>query len=509
MVILNHRFYSVFWCGVSHSLLLIFCFFCPAFIPKDAKVFKYAVIPPCRAYTKQQRRSFTTLPMVRWMDTLPGNQDTSTTASTLQQQQQQQQQQHDRPSSTPAIATSGILSQFYRGLATQNIEQLWPLYSTMYQHHLHTRLTRNNYRQLVQVTARSPKTQRNLHCLLAVMEDMQTLRIPLRLSDYNIIMAWVGGATVPERRPRHLTDALAWLTTMEQQTSPVIEPNVVTYNTLIHTASQANDILTAQRLYHAMLAKGIDADAYTYTTLLHSMATMGDIQGVQDMVTRLQRKGLDTTLLHSTVTWNMLLDCYYSAESTSTISTPTMDEDGMEIVEDKVDNDMYQSKADTMFHAMVDALNDPQQQTPSADPITFQIRMDYLLGQQQRDDAIRLLLDTMPQHHIQPTITMYNKLFASFLIKEEDDDDSTTAVTASSQQQLRQLYTSLLQQPEQLPTSDTLYTLINALLDHHNTTLALEAFVHLCQEKQLAPCQELLDRLSGVLQDVPSTSPIN
>ncbi|ORZ06466.1 hypothetical protein BCR42DRAFT_427185 [Absidia repens] len=492
---------------------------------------RYAATPPCRAYTKQQRRSLTTSPMVRWMDTLPGNQGTSTTPSTLQQQQQQQQH-HDRPSSTPAMATSGILSQFYRGLATQNIDQLWPLYSTMYQHHLHTRLTRNNYRQLVQVTARSAKTQRNLHRLLAIMEDMQTLSIPLRLSDYNIIMKWVGGATVPERRPRHLTDALAWLSTMEQQTSPVIEPNVVTYNTLIHVASQANDILTAQRLYHAMLAKGIDADAYTYTTLLHSMATMGDVEGVQEMVARLQRKGLDTTLLHSTVTWNMLLDCYYSAEST-TISTPTTtesmmdeDEDVMDIGEDKVD-DRYQSKADTMFHAMVDALrDDPQQQqqqtvttAPRADPITFQIHMDHLLRQQQRDDAIRLLLDTMPRHSIQPTITMYNKLFASFLIKEEEEDDhediitSTTTSTASSQQQqqqqqqLRQLYTSLLQHPpQQPPTPETLYTLINALLDHHDTTLALEAFVHLCQEKQLAPCQELLDRLSGVIQDVPSSS---
>ncbi|KAI8330200.1 hypothetical protein BC941DRAFT_456887 [Chlamydoabsidia padenii] len=336
---------------------------------------------------------------------------------------QQQQQQLD------PCPSSRALSQFYRGLATQNLDQLWPLYSTIYQNNLHTRLTRQNYRQLVLVTARSAKTQRNLHRLLAIIEDMQQLAHPLRLSDYNMIIYWLGGATVPETRPRHLTDALGWLNTMKSS----VEPCVVTYNTLIHVASQANDLLTAQRLYHAMLAKGIHPDTFTYTTLLHCMAFTGDIQGA-------------------------------------------------------LEQQQQQHTGQTMTAA------------PVADVTTFQIYIDYLIRQNRQGDAIHILLDTMLTHlKMRPNITIYNRLFASFTARDKD---------SFSTRSLQQLYTSLKQQSYYLrPNSDTLESLVTALLNQQEHTLALRIFMELSQRQEQdspSPSPELLERLSEVLQDLPS-----
>lgn len=399
---------------------------------------------------------------------------------------------------------SRVLSQFYRGLATQNLDQLWPLYTIIYQANLHTRLTRQNYRQLVLVTTRSAKTQRNLHRLLAVIEDMQQLAHPLRRSDFNMLMYWVGGATVPETRSRHLTEALGWLTTMESPVAGPIEPCVVTYNTLIHVASQANDLLTAQRLYHAMLAKGIQADAFTYTTLLQCMATMGDLQGVEDMLARLETKKLGG-LVRNTVTWNMLLDCYYTyvAKYGDTTDEHVTMNDNDDDDDDNEDNDTaegirscvtatnrsYEAKADSMFQAMVEALNQNSPTVPVADAITFQIYIDHLLRKDQRDDAIHTLLESVPQ--IQPTITIYNRLFASF----------KNHPIPSSSFKLQQLYTSFQQQHHLRPTTETLDALVNALLDQQEPTLALKTFVDLSQQENLSPCPELIERLSNVLQE--------
>jgi pentatricopeptide repeat protein len=299
-----------------------------------------------------------------------------------------------------------------------------------------------------------------------------------------------------------LTEALGWLTIMETPAAGPIEPCVVTYNTLIHVASQANDLLTAQRLYHAMLAKGIQADAFTYTTLLQCMATMGDLQGVEDMLARLETKKLGG-LIRNTVTWNMLLDCYYThvAKYGDIVDERVTIDDNSDGNDDDNDtlegigsssmaaNKSYKAKADSMFHAMVEALNEGSPTVPVADAITFQIYIDHLLRQDQRDDAIHTLLESMPQ--IQPTITMYNRLFASF---------KSDPIPASSLK-LQQLYTSFQQQHHLRPTTETLDALVNALLDQQEPTLALKTFVDLSQQENLSPCPELIERLSDVLEE--------
>ncbi|CAO3652571.1 unnamed protein product [Cunninghamella echinulata] len=202
-----------------------------------------------------------------------------------------------------------MLAQFYRSLKTQDMDKIWPFYTTLYQHDLHKKLTRNNYKQLLQLSARQTPSQKHLSRLLTILEDMQHQGHKMRLSEYNQIITWVGGKTVPITKQKHVTEALDWFRLMEQDH---IQPCLVTFNTLIHITSQAKDILTAQRLYHAMLAKGIEADQFTYTTLINSMAIIGDTQGVYDMVSRLKEKG-QHSFLNNIIAWNTLLSCYYDA----------------------------------------------------------------------------------------------------------------------------------------------------------------------------------------------------
>ncbi|KAI8067190.1 hypothetical protein BC940DRAFT_319622 [Gongronella butleri] len=261
---------------------------------------------------------------------------------------------------------------------------------------------------------------------------------------------------------------------------PAIQPQLVTYNILIHTAAMARDILTAQRLYHSMLAKGIRADEYTYTTLLHCMAAMGDDHGVDDMLTHIQRDG-NAHLLQNTVTWNVLLTCYYPA---------------------------HPEKADNMFHRMCDALtgrtmgsectettetaekDDPLHAAPPADGTTFQLHLDQLLDRHDYDTAVQIVLETMVPF-CPPPLALYHRLFDTL------KPSNALVDRAHGLTLLHQLVPSLKMIDI---TPVTLDTLIHALLDHGDTVFALETFVQLCQQHNITPHQPLLDRLHTVIQ---------
>ncbi|CAO3650724.1 unnamed protein product [Cunninghamella blakesleeana] len=403
-----------------------------------------------------------------------------------------------------------LLAQFYRSLKTQDMNKIWPIYTTLYQYNLHKNLTRNNYRQLIQLSSRQkPPSEKHLSRFLMILEDMQQQGYKIRLSEYSQIISWVGGKTVPISKPKHVNEALEWFRLMEEDN---VQPSLVTFNTLIHITSKAKDILTAQRLYHAMLAKGIEADQFTYTTLIHSMALMGDAQGVYDMVSRLEEKGQQSFLNH-TVAWNILLTCYYDASLAEKINEVEKLNENEKLNEDEKTNEdekkenpysffiNFEKIANKMFNEMINAtlISSPgssssliKNTTPKADSITFQIHIDYLLKQGNRNQAIHVLLDTMPHMNIQPTITIYNHLFASFMNPSDLGDEHKS--------QLHQLYQSLTSNQSHLKiNSTTLYTLVNALLDVGDTSFALETFVQLCQQYNLSPDEELLDRLQQIL----------
>ncbi|CDH57575.1 predicted protein [Lichtheimia corymbifera JMRC:FSU:9682] len=402
---------------------------------------------------------------------------------------------------------AATMSEFYRVLATQDVECIWPIYTFLYQHQYHRHLTVRTYRQLFAYISKGRPTQRNLNRLLALVEDMKERGMKLTINEYNMLINWVGGQTVPVKRSHHLTAALSLFNEMQQH----YPPSVVSYNTLIHIASQLSDVRMAQRLYHDMVAHDIQPDVYTYATLLSSMGRMGDLDGIEKMVNDL--KDLDHSASRNVVVWNAVLSGYTCNHM----------------------ND----KAQSLFQQMHSALSSPESQSmPAADSETFRIYMQAMLRENRRDEALDLLKE-MELYNMKPTTAIYNALFASFMDEDPEEDmmlrdhhgnnDDTASI-------LESLYTSM-QQNDVTPNSETMHALVSALLDAGDIQRALKIFVHLSKQedqatstaplqgiavamltkrrhtldhsrpRKLQPNQELLDRLTHLMAKANSSSP--
>ncbi|CDS08662.1 hypothetical protein LRAMOSA10023 [Lichtheimia ramosa] len=400
---------------------------------------------------------------------------------------------------------AATMSEFYRVLATQDIECIWPIYTFLYQHQYHRHLTARTYRQLFAFISKGRATQRNLNRLLALVEDMKERGIKLTINEYNMLINWVGGQTVPVKRSHHLTAALSLFNEMQQH----YPPSLVSYNTLIHIASQLSDVRMAQRLYHDMVAHDIQPDVYTYATLLSSMGKLGDLDGIEKMVNDL--KNLGHMASRNVVVWNAVLAGYTGNHM----------------------ND----KASSLFQQMHAALLSPESQSmPAADSETFRIYMQAMLREHRRDEALDLLKE-MELYNVKPTTAIYNALFASFmdddpeedmLLRDHNSNDDTANI-------LESLYTSM-QQNNVTPNSETMHVLVSALLDAGDIQRALKIFVQLSKQEEqptstaslqgiavamltkrrhildhsrprkLQPNQELLDRLTQLMAKTNSSS---
>ncbi|KAG0171247.1 hypothetical protein DFQ28_001120 [Apophysomyces sp. BC1034] len=373
-----------------------------------------------------------------------------------------------RPPSTnrPVAVRSklALLSEFHKSLATQDIDRIWPLYSTLYRHNYLHYLTRRNFHQLFVYTARGRANHKNLRRMLALMDDMKVLGTPLRLSEYNMLMNWVGGRSMVRKQSHHLTTALG---IFDEMAKHQIQPDLVSYNTLIHIASQVSDMRTAQRLYHDMVAHGIRPDAYTYSTLIHSMGKMGDVPSIERLLIQIRESGV----ANNTITWNAVMASYA--------------------------HNGVLDKAESMFGQMCDALaqwrrparrrrtkgresTDPHE-TPVADVESFRTLITMRLRQGRLAEAMDGL-GQMVHHDIKPIAAIYNALFAFFMTTDRSPPpEEAEARRTSDLRTVRQLYASM-QQTKTTPNSDTMYTLVSALLDLGDTKFALETFVKLSNE---------------------------
>ncbi|KAI8372856.1 uncharacterized protein BYT42DRAFT_578245 [Radiomyces spectabilis] len=405
---------------------------------------------------------------------------------------------------------AALLSEFYRVMATQDIERIWPLYSHLFHNNYHLHLSQRTYRHLFLYTIRARATRKNVHRLNALVEDMKMRRFPLQADQYNALIHWVGGRDVPVKRPHHLTQALALL---DEMVACNIEPDVITYNTLIHIASHLSDIRTAQRLYHDMIARGLRPDKYTYSTLISGMGRMGDRDGIETMVAHL-RDTQTSEISNDTVVWNAIMTSYAQVGT-------------------------YE-KALYMFDAMQKTLSssnsnskDTVTKAPSPDADSFRIYIDIMLNHRRLDKALEALRQ-MDELRITPIVTTYNAFFAYFMrpsaIDGDSDvnDDHSHHAAVSNTDIVKQLYDAM-QQKKVMPNSETLYTLVSALLDLGDTQSALETYLRisdntakrrkktpltssiavLAKERltlsrsrptKTEPNQELLDRLNHILQ---------
>ncbi|KAI8145769.1 hypothetical protein BJV82DRAFT_576788 [Fennellomyces sp. T-0311] len=362
--------------------------------------------------------------------------------------------------SSPKRDKASALSDFYRLLATQDIESIWPKYSYLYHNQYHKNLTRRNFRQLFLSTIRSRSTQRNLHRLLVLVDDMKECGMQLKNNEYDALMHWIGGRTVPNKKFHHLTEALALFDEMQQQNT--VQPSLITYNTLIHIASQVSDIRMAQRLYHDMIAHDIQPDVYTYATLISGMGKMGDIDGLAQMLEQLQEIN---HVANNTIVWNAALSGYSANGMTDKVKSMFME----------------------MHNALQSAHRHSQQQNdrfeaPPADTDSFRIYIEVLLSEGDRDGAVNAL-DDMIQHDVEPIAAVYNALFRSFMSNDSEEPIDLDDTQTDDLETVKRLYKSMLKL-NITPNSDTMYTLVSALLDLGDTNLALETFVQLNKKSE-------------------------
>ncbi|KAI8062054.1 hypothetical protein BDF21DRAFT_497150 [Thamnidium elegans] len=374
-----------------------------------------------------------------------------------------------------------LMADFYRSLATQDIDRIWPLYTYFYTNDLLSILTRKNFHQLFLYTIRARACQKNLHRLTALAEDMRKRGFHLRLNEYNALIHWVGGKAVPHTHPHHLLDALQIFEDMQKSeiideqgqvvANEPVQPSVATFNTLIDIAVQLSDIRTAQKLYHDMVSRGLQPDSYTYSTLLYSMGKMGDVGGMDHMLKDIRDNGLNV-MSNNTVMWNIVMSGYacngYKDRAYAMFEEMVKSSD---IAKKKSKNRKQKVKATAALS-----------QVPIADVESYRIYIDLMVHDNKRDKAIAVLYG-MDKFGIKPTITIYNTLFGSFMKRTRFDDIEEDPDRETKLNTVKQLYKSM-KDTQVKPNSETMYTLVSAFLDLGDTKSALETFVSLSNVNQ-------------------------
>lgn len=367
-----------------------------------------------------------------------------------------------------------LIADFYRSLSTQDIDRIWPLYTYLYNNDYLNCLTRKNYHNLFVYTIRSRACQKNLHRLNALVDDMRQRGFSLRLSEYNSLINWVGGKTVPHKHPHHLIDALQLFDEMQQPyridentgekiEKDVVQPNVATFNSLIHIAAQLLDLRTAQKLYHDMVSRGLQPDQFTYSTLLHAMGKMGDVDGIDRMLDDVQSSGLNN-VMNTTVIWNVVMTGYACNGA--------------------------KDRAYGLFKQMLDSRKRRRRKpskkaAPVVDAESFRIYIDLMIHDDKRKEAISALY-SMKGVGVRPIITIYNTLFSSFMSQEPNfrleidtsEHDMDDPQRKENLDTLEKIYQHM-KDTQVKPNSETMYTLVSAFLDLGDTKAALEVFVHL------------------------------
>ncbi|KAI8641831.1 hypothetical protein BD408DRAFT_417478 [Parasitella parasitica] len=368
-----------------------------------------------------------------------------------------------------------VMADFYRSLSTQDIDQIWPLYTYLYNNDYLNCLTRKNYQTLFLYTIRSRATTKNLHRLNALVDDMKRQGHFLRLSEYNSLINWIGGKTVKRKQPHHLIDTLQLLDEMQQSyiideatgkkiEKVAIQPDLSTFNSLIHIAAQLLDLRTAQKLYHDMISRALQPDHYTYSTLLHAMGKMGDVDGIDRMFDEAKSNG-SKKLLDTSAIWNVVMAGY---------ACNGFSDRACDLFEQMLKNGKRKQK------------RSPKKAGPVVDGESFRIYIDLMVHDGRRSEAIAALY-SMKDVKVQPNISIYNALFSSFMsptprfeaeVDVSNFDDKEDLERKANIDALDKLYQHM-KDIQVKPNSKTMYTLVSAFLDLGDTKSALEAFVFL------------------------------
>ncbi|RUS22504.1 hypothetical protein BC937DRAFT_88717 [Endogone sp. FLAS-F59071] len=446
------------------------------------------------------------------------------------------------PPPSPLKEKTILLSHFNRALSTQDFSSVWPAYQALHRHRLTRRLTRRTYYQLFMYAARLPNTIENLHKLLSLLDDMKDRGMMLRLPEYNALVHWVGGETVPRPKDRHLAEAMTlfddlqhgervservavWpsrrddgLTHRPYRTPPTYDdhvdaspqhlsshrsilPDVVTFNTLIRIACEVHDLRTAQRFYDDMISREVRPDIYTYTTLIHAFAKSGNVEAMEQMYRAIPEEILRKV---GVTTWNVMMQGYMHAGE-------------MTMVEKIFERMKRGSK---------------EEGAPRADRITYQVFAEALVRDGQMERALKIV--ELMESEGTLSVSLFNTLFAVFVREEngsievrateglewgkaKSDADETSSPLIQNEQSssdtqpsplttLQKIY-AMMKRLRIRPNLRTFRLLVYALLDHGDKQSALHIFAEMSGADGaggvlgviLVPDVQILERMREVL----------
>ncbi|KAI8967083.1 hypothetical protein BDF20DRAFT_840480 [Mycotypha africana] len=412
-----------------------------------------------------------------------------------------------------------LLANFQRALASTNMDLIWPIYDELYDYGFLQCVSRRVFHYLIKYTINSRATSKNLNRFKTIVEDMLTHGHHLTVSEYNALIHWVGGHTVPQRRPQHFTEAMKIFDEMQQpyvilnvqhQSSlgtgierkiakEPVGPNAGTFNTLINIAAQISDVKAAQKLYHDMVSRGIPPDTLTYSTLIKALGKIGDVDGIDYLLQRITDQH-DEDLIRTTYIWNTIIAGYAFnglPERAYELFHKMKEVNRVQLSLRGQQNQRHPNKGKRKR-----GQQQQQQQRcskkkgiPKADFETFRIYIDLLLQDGKREEAVSTLFTMQPHFNVKPTVKIYNSLFKSFmqneaLVSSEDDIDDCDkrSFVIDKQYQLdlekvHQIYQHMVKNQVK-PNSETLYTLVSALLDLGDTQNALTLFMNITKKQE-------------------------
>lgn len=163
-----------------------------------------------------------------------------------------------------------------------------------------------------------PAAEKALYNLNCSMDPYQANQVLKQLQDYSVALGFFNWL---KRQPGFKHDGHTYTTMvgilgrfrqfgainklLEQMIRDGCQPNVVTYNRLIHSYGRANYLKEALNVFNQMQEVGCEPDRVTYCTLIDIHAKAGFLDVAMSMYERMQEAGLSP----DTFTYSVIINC--------------------------------------------------------------------------------------------------------------------------------------------------------------------------------------------------------
>jgi pentatricopeptide repeat protein len=178
-----------------------------------------------------------------------------------------------------------------------NPEELYQLYKTIPTPRIPYLEANYRHKLLVKLGVLEHKDEHSMWRYLYVIDDMKLCQVPLRVSEWNIVMSFVG-RYVPKTTEVEAEAGLRVFKEMEHVAGK--KGNAATFNILFDMATKAGKFKLGEMIYEEMGKRGLQFNRFHYVSLIHCRGLERDGQGVRRAYKDLIEAGeiVDTIVLN-------------------------------------------------------------------------------------------------------------------------------------------------------------------------------------------------------------------